>query len=174
MWLGYVNGDMAFRVPEYYEARETRFWIDEAGQKWRSLGNACWFTNLDIEKRHEEQILYKPYTSAEYPSYDNFDAIDVGRVTDIPCDWFGLMGVPDTFLYKHNPDQFEILGMCENEDLYGLKTRVYNHDECKSAYLNKFGKPGTYDLNASGVLTINGIQEKVYQRILIRRKQKEA
>ncbi len=100
MWLGYGNGDMAFRVPEHYEARATRFWIDEAGHKWRSLGNACWFTNLDIEKRHEEQILYKPYTPEEYPSYDNFDAIDVGRVTDIPCDWFGMMGVPDTFLYK--------------------------------------------------------------------------
>lgn len=111
MWLGYGNGDMAFRVPTYYEERNTRFWVDESGQKWRSLGNACWFTNLDIEKRHEEQILFKRYTPDEYPTYENFDAIDVGKVTDIPCDWFGMMGVPDTFLYKHNPDQFEIVGL---------------------------------------------------------------
>ena len=111
LWLGYGNGDMSFKVPEHYEARETRFWIDETGQKWRSLGNACWFTNLDIDKRHEEQILYKSYSPEEYSTYDNFDAIDVGKVTDIPCDWFGMMGVPDTFLYKHNPDQFEIIGL---------------------------------------------------------------
>ena len=66
--------------------------------------------------------------------------------------------------------KFEIVGMCENENLYGLKTRVYGREECQKAYYAKFGKKGTYDLNASGVLTINGIQEKVYQRILIRRK----
>lgn len=63
--------------------------------------------------------------------------------------------------------QVEILGMCENEDLYSMKTRVYTTYECKTAYLKKFGKTGTYDLNASGVITRNGIQEKVYQRILI-------
>lgn len=61
----------------------------------------------------------------------------------------------------------KILGMCENEDLYSMKTRVYTTYECKTAYLKKFGKTGTYDLNASGVITRNGIQEKVYQRILI-------
>ena len=80
------------------------------------------------------------------------------------------MGVPITFMDKYSPEQFEILGMCENEDLYGLKTRMYNREECQRAYLVKFGKKGTYDLNASGVLTIKGIQEKVYQRILIRRR----
>lgn len=63
--------------------------------------------------------------------------------------------------------QVEVLGMCENEDLYSMKTRVYTTYECKTAYLKKFGKTGTYDLNASGVITRNGIQEKVYQRILI-------
>src|SRR5690606_8440770 len=58
IWLGYKNGDMAFKVPEYYEPRATRYWEDDDGQKWRSMGNACWFTNLDISKRHEELILY--------------------------------------------------------------------------------------------------------------------
>jgi hypothetical protein len=80
------------------------------------------------------------------------------------------MGVPITFLGKHNPDQFEILGMCENADLYELKTKRFSSLECKAAYLVKFGKTGTYDLNASGVLTIGGQLEKVYQRILIRQK----
>ncbi len=111
MWLGYGNGDMAFRVPDYYEERDTRFWIDETGQKWRSLGNTCWFTNLDIQKRHEELVIWKHYTPEEYPSYENYNAIDVGKVTDIPCDWNGMMGVPDTFLHKYNPDQFEIVGL---------------------------------------------------------------
>ena len=76
------------------------------------------------------------------------------------------MGVPITFLDKYNSAQFEILGMCENEDLYGLKTRRYTTSECKNRYFELFGKLGTYDLNAAGV--IGG--KKVYQRILIRKK----
>lgn len=106
---------MAFTVPEDYEARETRFWIDENGQKWRSLGNICWFTNLDHAKRHENLILYKHYTPEEYPNYDNYDAIEVGKTSEIPCDYDGVMGVPITFLDKYNPEQFEILGATESE-----------------------------------------------------------
>ena len=109
MWLGYKFGDMSFRVPDYYEARETRFWVDNLGKKWRSLGNICWFTNLDIDKRHEEIILYKKYSDELYPKYDNFDAININKVVDIPCDYDGLMGVPITFMDKYNPDQFEIV-----------------------------------------------------------------
>ena len=111
MWIGYKFGDMSFRVPDYYEPRETRYWQDETGQKWRSLGNACWFTNLEIEKRHEELILYKNYVPEEYPKYDNYDAIEVSKTAEIPCDYFGVMGVPITFLDKYNPEQFEILGL---------------------------------------------------------------
>ena len=74
------------------------------------------------------------------------------------------MGVPITFLDKYNPEQFEILGMCENLDLYGLKTRIYTAEECHQRYEELFGKPGTSDLNAAGV--VNG--KKVYQRLLIR------
>ncbi len=170
VWIGYKFGDMAFKVPADSEPRATRYWQDESGQKWRSMGNVCWYTNLDIQKRHEKLPLYKKYTPEEFPRYDNYDAINVDKTADIPYDYNGAMGVPITFMDKYCPEQFEILGMCENEDLYGMKTRVYNKDECRAAYLAKFGKKGTYDLNASGVLTINGIQEKVYQRILIRRR----
>jgi len=90
----------------------------------------------------------------------------VSRTADIPYDYEGVMGVPITFLDKYNPDQFEILGMCENLDLYGLKTRVYTAQECRDRYFELFGKKGVYDLNAAGV--ING--RKVYQRLLIKRK----
>ena len=110
VWLGYKYGDMAFRVPDYYEPRKTRYWVDDQGQKWRSHGNICWFTNLDIKKRHEDITLYKNYTPQEYPKYDNYDAINVGKVSEIPCDYYGLMGVPITFVARHNPDQFELVG----------------------------------------------------------------
>lgn len=109
LWVGYKSGDMEFKVPEYYEKRATRFRQDENGQKWRSLGNICWFTNLDISKRHEDIILYKKYNKEEYPKYDNYDAINVGKVAEIPMDYKGAMGVPITFLSKYNPKQFEII-----------------------------------------------------------------
>ena len=94
VWLGYGNGDMSFKVPEYFEPRETRFWVDDDGQKWRSLGNIAWFTNLDIRKRHEKMILVKRYDSSKYPNYDNYEAIEVSKTADIPCDFSGVMGVP--------------------------------------------------------------------------------
>lgn len=110
VWLGYHSGDMAFKVPSHYPPRDTRFWIDKDGQKWRSLGNACWFTNLDTAKRHESMILYKSYDASAYPTYDNYKAIEVGRTDNIPADYDGVMGVPITFLSRYNPDQFEIVG----------------------------------------------------------------
>ena len=123
IWLGYKAGDMAFRVPADSEPRETRFWQDESGQKWRSFGNICWYTNLDIPKRHEELDLFRLFDPEMYPRYDNFDAIEVGRVEDIPCDYYGSMGVPLTFLDKHNPDQFEILGITKT--WFGMATKIY-------------------------------------------------
>ena len=70
-----------------------------------------WYTNLDIKKRHEEMILIKKYTPDEYPPFDNYDAIEVSQVKNIPCDYAGVMGVPDSFLLQYNPDQFELLGV---------------------------------------------------------------
>ena len=72
---------------------------------------ACWFTNLDFAKRHEDLILFRNYDPDDYPTYDNYDAIEVAKVVDIPMDYDGVMGVPITFLDKHNPDQFEIVGI---------------------------------------------------------------
>ena len=117
IWLGYKSGDMAFKVPTDYEERATRFWIDETGQRWRSMGNICWYTNLDIKKRHENLILYKTYSAEEYPSYINYDAIEVSKIELIPLDYDGVMGVPITFLDKYNPDQFEIIGIGNGGEL---------------------------------------------------------
>lgn len=110
MWTGYKSGDMEFTVPDSYEARETRFRIDETGQKWRSFGNICWYTNLDTDKRHKQIKLCRSYDPGKYPRYDNFDAIEVSRTADIPFDYDGVMGVPITFMDKYSPEQFEIVG----------------------------------------------------------------
>lgn len=109
-WTGYRFGDMKFRVPQDSAPRETRFWIDETGQKWRSLGNAMWLTNLDIDKRYKKLELTKRYSPEEYPKFDNFDAINVRRVVDIPKDYPGIMGVPITIINKYNSEQFELIG----------------------------------------------------------------
>jgi hypothetical protein len=109
IWLGYTH-PKKFIVPDYYEQREFGSWRDENGVNWRILGNVCWFTNLDVSKRHEKIILCKSYNPDEYPKYDNYDAINVDKIKDIPKDYDGVMGVPLTFMDKYNPDQFEIIG----------------------------------------------------------------
>ena len=149
IWMGYQCGDMAFRVPDDSQPRATRYWQDENGQKWRSMGNACWYTNLDHDKRHEPLILYKRYNKEEFLSYDNYNAIEVGKVTDIPENYFEPMGVPVTFLDKYCPDQFEILDA------------------------NDFRKNEDVPFKAHGLIkdkdgSING--KPKYVRILIRRK----
>ena len=113
---------------------------------------------------------HKEVKGVGYKKYDNYDAIEVPFTDAIPSDYKGVMGVPISFLDKYCPEQFEILGMCENEDLYKMKTKKYSSEQCKQAYFEKFGKKGTYDLNASGVVLVDGKYEKVYQRILLRAK----
>ena len=112
MWLGVNNaGTKWFEVnPDYEIKTESRKkWVDE--KKYFSMGNVGWWTNLDHQRRHEELILYRRYSPEEYPQYDNYNAIEVSRYDHIPCDYPGAMGVPVTFLDKHNPEQFEIVGM---------------------------------------------------------------
>lgn len=154
LWLGYKSGDMAFRVPADSEPRETRYWQDDSGQKWRSLGNICWFTNLEIPKRHQDLILYRRYSPSSYPRYFNFDAIEVGRVEDIPCDYDGTMGVPLTFLNKYNPAQFEIVGQSlELADMAPVKAR-----------LGKAGGGPRFYLEQDGQL------RRLFERIVIKRR----
>ena len=169
LWMGYSihSGDREFRVPDDYPLEAASSRIDDQGRKYIRVKGVRWYTNMDYVERHTDLDLWKRYTPEEYPHYDNYNAIEVSATADIPEDYDGVMGVPITFLDKYNPDQFEILGMCENLDLYGLKTRVYTTQECRDRYFELFGKKGTYDMNAAGV--VNG--KKVYQRILIRRRQ---
>ena len=157
IWLGYKAGDMAFRVPADSEPRDTRYWQDNMGQKWRSLGNICWFTNLDIKKRHEELILFRKYSPEEYPRYFNFNAIEVGRVENIPYDYDNDMGVPLTFLDKYNPEQFEIIGQSlELADMAVVRQR-----------LGKSGGGPRFYLEEQ-----NGQLRRLYERIVIRRRVK--
>lgn len=108
LWLGYNNGPKKYLVPEDFESKSIVI-ID--GKRYMPMGNTSWFTNLDTTKRHEKLTLYKKYSPDEYPKYDNYDAIEVRKVAEIPLDYKGEMGVPDTFLDKYNPEQFELIGI---------------------------------------------------------------
>ena len=107
LWLGYDNnGTKWFQVPMDYDIpTESRKKI-ENGVQYFSMGRILWFTNLDTTKRHKELTLYKKYSPEEYPNYDNYEAINLNKVSDIPMDYKGVMGVPITFLDKYNPEQF--------------------------------------------------------------------
>ncbi len=116
IWLGCSihNGDIEFMVPnDYNESPNYRY--DDKGNKYVRVRGPRWFTNLDYKERHEEMILYKRYNPEDYPKYDNYDAINVDKTKDIPCDYDGVMGVPITFLDKYCPEQFEIMGATESE-----------------------------------------------------------
>ena len=119
MWLGVssFNKGMYFGVPDDYTYADTyKFDRERNGKKVMRVSSICWFTNLDHKKRHEELLLYKKYNEEEYPKYDNYDAIEVSKVTDIPMDYEGIMGVPITFLDKYCPTQFEIVKFRKGDD----------------------------------------------------------
>ncbi len=181
LWIGIsMDGrNKWFQVPDDYPINEnvanSRI---EDGKTFLFVKGCLWFTNLDHGRRHQllplmtKAEVIKFVTKKPFERYENYNAIEVSLVKNIPSDYDGIMGVPISFLNKYDPDQFEVVGMCENENLYKLKTKVYTSAECKQAYLDKFGKKGTYDLNASGVVIRNGLLEKVYQRVLIKHKKK--
>ena len=122
LWLGYDNGGTKwFQVPMDYDIpTESRKKIVN-GVKYFSMGRILWFTNLDTTKRHENFVLYKKYTPKEFPKYDNYDVINVDKVSDIPMNYKGVMGVPITFVDKYNPKQFEILGVANSARWIGYK-----------------------------------------------------
>lgn len=113
IWLGNYNGTMTFSVPSHYEARDCGTEIDDNGVQWRKLGFVCWFTNLEHDKRKNKMALYCKYNPEIHLKYDNYDAINVDKIKDIPYDYDGVMGVPVTFLDNYNPEQFEIVGVTE-------------------------------------------------------------
>ena len=128
LWLGYDNGGTKwFQVPMDYDIpTESRKKI-ENGVQYFSMGRIVWFTNLETTKRHQELTLYKKYTPEEYPKYDNYKAINIDKVSDIPMGYSGMMGVPITFLDKYNPKQFEIIGIdryVEDNPNYGRRFTI--------------------------------------------------
>lgn len=147
LWLGYgFKGGAAHFINTHYEDYAA------AGNHKEGMirvSGVVWFTNLDIKKRHEELVLYKKYSPEEYPKFDNYDAINVNKTSDIPLDYDGLMGVPITFFDKYNPDQFEIV------DGIG-RYSILNNEETKAA--------GKY------LSMVNG--KAMYFRIIIKRRQK--
>ena len=179
IWLGYNSGHFWFKVPDSYEEKKTDFKIDETGQKWRRMGNICWFTNLDIEKRHENMTLFRNYTPEAYPTYDNFDAIEVSKTSDIPCDFYGVMGVPITFMSQHNPQQFEIIGLSQKCGFGAESIKLYDdyievtQDGTPTGSTGKKtnGNPMLVGKPKSGNYYVNGqdIVHSLYSRIFIRR-----
>lgn len=168
MWLGYnANKTVRFAMPDYYEKWDEI--VD--GVKYGKVPSIGWLTNLDIKKRHEDLILYKTYNEQDYPKYENLDAIDVEKVSDIPCDYYGLMGVPDTLLDQYNPEQFEILG-ADGIPMYADELNIGKIGEDWMRRYRASGGTGHYTANMrSVVITKNGVPKKPYSRIFIRRRQ---
>jgi len=159
IWLGhgFKAGNAFFATPYPKEFAKGVYNEDTGLVKFR---NVTWFTDLDITKRHEDLILYKPYSPGEYPAYDNYDAIEVSKTKDIPADYDGAMGVPITFLDKYNPDQFEILGITDRDNNSGLKTREYTNADV----------PNPGDLNRRAAIRMGNEYRLTYARLLIKRK----
>ena len=151
VWMGASihSGDRKFWVPDDYELNAAGCGIDESGRKFIRVKGVRWFTNLDYKERHEDIILYKRYSPEEYPKFDNFDAINVDKTEEIPCDYEGIMGVPVTFLDKYNPDQFDILGITKT--WFGMASKNYG----EQIQIDKNGKESRVTkLNDGAVLEI--------------------
>lgn len=155
MWLGQSihSGDRKFLVPKKvfdFDKVKGKVEQDERGNRFVHVVGVRWFTNLDYTERHEKVILYKKYNSEEYPKYDNFDAINVDKISEIPKDYTGLMGVPVSLLDKYNPEQFELIG-------------IGTGDSAKQIGVTKNYR-GRTDL----AYTINGESKCPFNRIIIR------
>lgn len=167
VWVGTrsMNQDFWMYVPkgEPYEK------LNEENKPIKHI-MACWYTNLDIKKRHEEMIPVRRYNKESYPKYVNYDAINVDKVVDIPMDYKGTMGVPVTFLDKYNPDQFEIIGLGIAN--LGLSIGVKPYEEEHKAYRKNVQHRGTVDGDLY-MLDEKGHPVVPYARILIRNKKPE-
>lgn len=190
LWKGATanNVDMVFAVPKGTAVKQTDSekakrlgYPSDSEYDYTRMGNSCWFTNTEHDIRHE---IFKMMTMADnekyskhkeikgrgYTKYDNYDALEVPFIDSIPGDYEGVMGVPITYLDRHNPEQFDIVGTTNSNDPNNsYRTRWYDSQERRDAYLARFGKKGSYDLNAAGV--INGA--KRFSRILIQQRRND-
>jgi hypothetical protein len=161
LWLGHSihSGDREFRVSDDYPLLASGYRVDEQGNKYIRVKGVRWFTNMDYPKRHEDIELCCKYhdNPSRYPIYENFDAIEVGKVKDIPINYNGVMGVPITFLDKYNPDQFEIIMLANGN----ARTNVSFNTLAEVGY-----RPHPEDRGGVGI--ING--RRIYARVMIRRR----
>ena len=175
LWLGASihSGDRAFFVPDDYPLDAAGCGIDEAtGRKYIRVKGVRWFTNLDIKQRHEDLILVKRYDPDYYRRFDNYDAIIVDSVADIPCDYSDVMGVPITFLDKYNPSQFEIIGRTGNIEWATTECAFFTPPT--EEMQNKYKKQNkTWRVQNGYYVTEDGIAHTVYDRLFIRNKHPE-
>lgn len=165
LWLGFgFKGGAGHFINKHYEDYAT---ATDRKEGMIRVSGVHWFTNLDIKKRHEDLILYKKYSSEEYPKYENFDAINVDVTKDIPCDYKGLMGVPITFMDKYNPEQFEIIGVGIAN--LGLEIGIQPYKPQHKKYRKEVQKRGAVDGDL--YLMKNGEVTVPYSRIIIKNKQ---
>lgn len=160
LWLGASihSGDRAFYVPDDYPLEAAGCGIDKkTGRKFIRVKGVRWFTNLDYHERHADLVLYRNYSPECNPQYDNYNAIEVSKTADIPCDYSGIMGVPITFFDKYNPDQFEILWQASGNTRASAPPEV----------LRELGYVSSKE-DRGGCCLING--RRCYDRVFIRRK----
>lgn len=164
IWLGYgFSGGAAHFINKHYEDYAT---AGDHKDGMIRVSGVVWFTNLEIKKRHEDLILYKKYTPEEYPTYDNYNAINVNVTKDIPCDYNGNMGVPITFMDKYNPEQFEIIGLGISNSGIEIGVKPYKPEHKK--YRKEIQKRGAVDGDL--YMITNGIVDVPYARIIIKNK----
>lgn len=160
IWIGQSirSGDREFRVPDDYPLQAASYRVDEQGNKYIRVKGVRWFTNMDYPERHKDIALCCKYYDdpSKYPIYENFNAIEVGKVKDIPIDYKGVMGVPITFLDKYSPDQFEIVMLANGN----ARTNVDSNTLTEVGYCQ-------HPEDKGGVGIING--RRVYARVMIRR-----
>lgn len=162
---GYTNFNvgMFFVVPDDWEHFHH---IDESGKKIARVSTSCWFTNLEVEKHKQDITLYKKYTTQGYLKYENYDAINVDKVSEIPMDYVGAMGVPITFIDKYNPKQFKIIGLGISNSGIEIGVKPYKKEHKK--YRKEIQKRGAVDGDL--YMIINKIVDVPYARVIIKNK----
>ena len=185
LWLGVSihSGDREFRIPDNYEVRSKSLRVDENGNKYIRVVGVRWFTNVDNKDRHEKLTLYKTYTPEEFPTFDNYDAINVDKTSDIPDNYYGWIGVPITFLDKYNPEQFEIIGMTKTPIGNNLRSKVYgkqiqHNPDGTTQIVTKANDGAVLEINEplrdKPYYEIDGkLYKAVYPRILIKRRKQQ-
>ena len=178
LWISSNNQHQFFRIPDDYDIGVTK--VDSDGHKYAVIGNIAWFTNIPTQREFADLALTALYSPEKYPCYDNYNAININKLSEIPCDYDGIMGVPVTFIAKYNPEQFKILGITTGSDAFEASPT--------KKYINPVRMTGTHkggsSTNTSAVLllpeppedgayytadNVDGFLKVLYKRILIQK-----